>query len=161
MRRALLPVAGGIAFFVVLGLLLWGVAALLSDNPDRVNERLAATTFDVGNVETIAAIVAEDGPLIFHDLVDAGGERSLVLDHTGDAPDRGWVVYFAHPADRGATCKVTQVRGTRTFTDCEGRTIDVDDLQPPAGVAPYVSGDTIGIDLRGATTGTAPAPPTS
>lgn len=149
LARAVLPVAGGLAFFALLALLTWGVAALLSRNPARVEDRLAATTFEVGHVNSLSSIIAAEGPLIFPDLVRTGGTRTVVLDHTGDDPTRGWRVYYAYPADRDLTCKVTQVRGTRQFTDCEGRTLDVEALAPPVGVVPIIS-DTVVIDLRNA-----------
>jgi hypothetical protein len=149
LSRAVLPVLGGLAFFVVLGLATWGIAAVLSDNPERINDRLAADTFDVGDVDSLSSIIADEGPLIFPDLVRTGGTRTIVLDHTGDDPTRGWRIYYAYPADRELTCKVTQVRGTRQFVDCEGRTLDVEDLAPPVGVNPLVS-DRVVIDLRGA-----------
>ena len=152
-QRALYPVLGGLAFFAVLGLLLWGVAALIADNPGEVNERLAETTFEVGRVETLSEIIADEGPLIFPDLVRAGGPRTVVLDHTGDDPRAGWRVVFAHPADRDLECKVTHVRGTRDFTDCDGRRMPVESLAPAAGVTPIIS-DVVVIDLREATTGT-------
>lgn len=160
LQRALYPVLGGLAFFVVLALLLWGAASVISDNPEELSERLAATTFPVGNTESLADIVAEEGPLIFPDLVRAGGTRTVVLDHTGEQPRDGWRVYFGYPADRDLECKVTQVRGTRDFTDCDGRRIPVEQLAPAAGVSPIV-GEVIEIDLRVATTGTEPSPSTS
>lgn len=73
-----------------------------------------------------------------------------MLDHTGDDPRTKWTVYYAAPADRSIDCKVTQQQGTRQFTDCEGRTLDVTALTPPAGVFTAVEGDTIVIDLRNA-----------
>jgi hypothetical protein len=152
LRRAVLPVAGGLAFFALLALATWGIAALLGNNPDSVNERLARTTFEVGNTERIAALIDEDGPLLFQGLVGDAADNSVVLDHTGDVANRGWVVYFAFPADRDDTCKVTQIELTRRFTDCEGREIDVEDLSPPTeGVRPVV-GETVIIDLRAANT---------
>jgi hypothetical protein len=148
--RAILPVAAGLAFFAVMGLVLWGIAAVLSDNPDRVNERLARTTFEVGNTERIARLIAEDGPLLFQGLVGTDAKASLVLDHTGEIDDPTWIVYFAHPADRDESCKVTQVERTRRFVDCDGREIGVEDLAPPPdGVRPVV-GETVIIDLRAA-----------
>lgn len=152
--RAVLPVAGGLAFFALLGLATWGVAALLGRNPDRVNERLARTTFEVGPTEQIAAIIAEDGPLLFQGLIGNDADESVVLDHTGDAVDRGWVVYYAHPADREEACKVTQIKRSRRFSDCDGRELDVEQLAtPPVGVRPIV-GATVTIDLRAANTPT-------
>lgn len=142
--RAVVPVLGGLAFFAVLGLALWGVAALSSRNADQTQDLLVGRTFTPGRVTTYASIVERDGPIIFPDLLGTDGDRTIVLDHTGADPMRGWVLYLAHPADRPLECKVAQVRGTRQFTDCEGRTLDVSDLAPPpAGVAPTVSVDGI------------------
>lgn len=150
--RALLPVLGGLAFFALLGGATWGIAAILSNNPEQVNERLARTTFEVGDTGNIAALIDEDGPLLFQGLVGTDAKGSVVLDHTGDAVDRGWVVYYAHPNDRDEACKVTQVKHTRQYTDCEGRELGVADLAPPPpGVRPVV-GDTVIIDLRAANT---------
>ena len=90
----------------------------------------------------MANIVAADGPLIFPDLLQSNGRRSIVLDHEGDDPQDGWHVYMAYPADRDVTCKVTQVKRTRNFTDCDGRTVVVTQLAlPPQGVSPVVSPD--------------------
>ena len=160
LQRALLPVLGGIAFFAVLGLLLWIAAAFIASDPDDVEERLAETTFEVGSVESISSIIADDGPLIFPDLVRSGGTRTVVLDHTGDEVGKGWRVYFAHPSDRDVACKVEQIRGTRDFVDCDGRTVRVEELAPAAGVSPVIS-DVVVIDLREATSGTEPPPRTS
>jgi hypothetical protein len=146
--RAVVPVLGGIAFFAVLGLALWGVAAL-SSRGEQPNDVLASRTFTPGRVTTYARIVDRDGPIIFPDLLGTDGDRTVVLDHTGSDPSRGWVLYLAHPADRPITCKVTQIRTSRQFTDCEGRTLDVEQLAPPpAGVAPTVSVDgVLNLDL--------------
>jgi hypothetical protein len=47
---------------------------------------------------------------------------------------------------------MTQIPGTRQFTDCDGRTISVEDLQPPNNVRPIVENrSTLFIDLRGIT----------
>lgn len=145
----MLPVTGGLAFFGLLALLLWGIAAFLSGNPDQVEERLADPAFEVGNTEYLSGLIQDDGPLLFQGLVGDAADRSVVLDHTGDDPARGWTVRYAFPADRDDTCKVSQVRGTRQFTDCAGRTIEYEELARPERVRPLVS-DVVVIDLRGA-----------
>ena len=61
-----------------------------------------------------------DGPILFPGLNTTTGERTLILDHQGDDPTRGWRVYLAYPADGDPTCAVTQVRRTDRFTDCTG-----------------------------------------
>ena len=141
---------------VVLGLMAlftWGMAAWISSGGGQGSERLAPSTFTVGNVDSLSRTVADDGPLFFPELGTAIGTRSIVIDHTGDDPADGWRVYWAYPADRDATCIATQVPGTANFTDCDGRTIDVSELSPPdAGVFPIVeNGKTLVIDVRGAT----------
>ena len=47
--------------------------------------------------------------------------------------------------------------GTRQFTDCEGRTIEPEQLTPPPGVQVIV-GDKVALDLRRATPVTSVAP---
>jgi hypothetical protein len=147
LARATVPVLAGLAFFGVLGLFLWGVAAYISNNSDEVT--LAPTTADIGGTTTYARIIAEDGPIILPDLLRASGKRTIVLDHTGDDPQFNWFIYMAYPADRDVGCKVDQVERTRMFTDCDGRTISVEDLAlPPEGVRPIVYPDgTLTLDL--------------
>lgn len=141
LARAVVPVLAGIAFFGILGLFLWGIAAYISDSSEQ-STALAPATADIGNTKTYAAIIAEDGPIILPDLLQASGKRTIVLDHTGDDPEANWRIYMAYPADRDVACKVTQIKLTRTFTDCEGRTLDVEDLAlPPDGVRPIVYPD--------------------
>jgi hypothetical protein len=147
------PVVGGIAFFALLALFTWGIAAYISRGGAETTDRLAPSTFTVGSVESAAQIVADDGPILFPGLDTTTGERTIVLDHEGNDPTRGWRIYFAHPADRDPDCIIEQVVGTRTFIDCEGNSIDVTDLAPPPpGVNPVVENQrTLIIDLRGLT----------
>jgi hypothetical protein len=141
--RAVVPVAIGIGCFAVLALALWGVAAAISGG-NSSGGLLTNETFTPGSARNYAAIVAADGPLIFPDLLGTDGDRTIVVDHTGDDPLGNWRIYLAHPADRPLSCKVTQVRHTRTFTDCEGRTIAVEQLAlPDQGIRPTVSADGI------------------
>ncbi len=133
---------GGLAFIVVLGLFLWGIAAFISRNSHKTAANFVPTTFDVGNTKSMARVVTNGGPLIFPDLLRSNGRRTIVLDHTGDDPQLNWHIYMAYPADRDVACKVTQVKKTRNFTDCSGRTLPVDELAlPPQGVSPVVSPD--------------------
>lgn len=152
--RAVVPVLGGIAFFVVLGLVTWGIAAYISRGGAEITERLAPTTLPMGSVQRNAEIVEEDGPIILPGLNTTTGEKTLVLDHQGDDPTRGWQIFYAFPAGRDFSCRVEQVVGTREFIDCDGNTIDVSDLSPPdAGVNPVVENQrTLIIDLSGITT---------
>jgi hypothetical protein len=158
--RAVVPVLGGIAVLALIGLFTWAMAAYISGGGGQGSERLAPSTFTVGNVEGLAESVAEHGPLFFPELGTAIGTRSIVIDHSGDSPADNWRVFWAYPADRDPTCVVEQVPDTATFVDCDGRTIGVDQLAPPdEGVFPIVQDrETLVIDLRGVTTTTTTRP---
>jgi len=151
LARAVVPVAAGIGFFAIVGLLLWGVAAVVSRNSDEATDNLAPAFQEMGNSEFVASLIADDGPIILQDLV--GDDRNIVLDHT---PADGFRIFLAHPADRTAACRIEQVRGTRKFTDCEGRTLEPTDLAlPPKGVRPILNNDgSLTLDLTADTTTT-------
>ena len=154
LARAVVPVLGGMAVLALIGVFTWVMAAYISNNSDGTSERLAPSTFTIGEVEALAETVESEGPLLFPELGTSIGTRSIVVDHTGDVAADGWRVYWAYPGDRAATCVVEQVIGTRSFVDCDGRTIDVGELSPPdVGVFPRVDGrETLVIDLREAAT---------
>jgi hypothetical protein len=138
------PVLGGIGFFGVLALILWGIASLVSQNGSGATANLASNVFRPGSVVRYAAIIDDDGPVLFPDLLGTDGDKSIVLEHSGLDPMHGWFIYLGHPADRPISCKVTQVQHTDQFTDCAGRTIAVEALAlPPEGVKPVVSADGI------------------
>jgi hypothetical protein len=125
------PVFAGLAFFGLLGFVMWGIAAVMS------GEQSQSTTFtpdrlQIGNVQRWSESIQENGPVLFPGLGTTSGERTLVLNHTGTNPERGWAIYYAHPNDRPPSCVIEQIITTDTFTDCDGRTISVVDLAPPA-----------------------------
>ena len=149
LARAVVPVLGGLAFFAVFFAGLWVVANVINDRAEP-GSKIGNAVFQVGPVDSLAEAVAEDGPLLFPDLKSPDGVRSIVLDHAGDDPARGWQVYYGYPTDRGPECLVEHVPGTRDFTDCEGRTLSVDALAPPGDVRPIVENrKTLYVDLRG------------
>ena len=144
LARAVVPVLGGIGFFALVALILWGIASLVSQNGSSATANLASNVFRPGSVVRYAAIIDEDGPVLFPDLLGTDGDKTIVLDHESTNPMEGWNIYLGHPSDRPISCKVTQVQHTDQFTDCEGRTIAVEELARPApGIAPDVSADGI------------------
>lgn len=144
---------GGLALIAAIGAVLWGMAAYISRGGGEASERFVPTEIEMGPVEALADEVGENGPLFLPELGTSIGTRSIVVDHTGSVAADGWRVYWAYPADRAPTCVVTQIEGTRTFTDCGGRTVEVEQLSPPdQGVFPRVDDrTTLYIDFRGAT----------
>ncbi len=147
--RAVAPIVGGILFFATLFGVTW-LMAEFATNRAEVQVQAGDRTFVVGNVEDIAEAVATDGPILYPDLRDSTGTRSIVIEHNGNDPAKGWQVYYAYPADRDESCLVTQIAKTHTFTDCDGRTLSVEQLMPPMDVRPIVENKTtLLIDLRG------------
>jgi hypothetical protein len=149
LARAVVPVAGGLLVLAAIMGVTWLIAAYISGGGAESTERLAPSTFEVGDVDSIAESVAEDGPILFPGLNTTTGERTLVLDHQGANPAEGWRVYWAYPADRDASCAVRQVQGTARFIDCEDRELDVTELAPGEGVRPIVENrQRLSLDLR-------------
>ena len=106
-------------------------------------------TFEIGEVKDVAKSITQDGPILYPDLRDATGKRSIVIDHTGTNPAKGWQVYYAYPADRSETCLVEHLKKSRNFKDCEGRTLAVEQLKLPLDVRPIVENlRKLLIDLR-------------
>jgi len=68
LARALVPVLGGIAFFVALALITWAIAAWISGGGADVTERLAPSRLEVGSAQNAAGIVEADGPIILPGL---------------------------------------------------------------------------------------------
>jgi len=148
LARAVAPVVGGILGFALLFGLTWIFASMATDNRQGKPETIPQT-FEIGAVADIAKLVDEGGPILYPDLRDATGKRSIVIDHTGAEPAKGWQVYYAYPADRGETCLVEHIANTREFKDCDGRILTVADLQLPLDVRPIVENlRTLLIDLR-------------
>lgn len=150
--RAVVPVAGGLAFLVLLSLVTWGIAAWISGGGVEVTDRLAPTRIELGSVENASQIVADDGPIILPGLNTTTGERTLVVNHEGDDPTRGWAVYYAYPLGR-PDCPVSQVIDTGDLLDCDANPISVDELSPPdSGVFPVVENQqSLYLDLSGIT----------
>jgi len=159
--RAVVPVVGGMAILALIFLGTWVMAAFISRGGADTTSRLAPPVFQMGSVTARADSIDQDGPIVLADLHTTRGDRTLVVDHEGADPLTGWRVFWGYPADRDASCPVTQVRGTARFTDCDGRELDVTELARPDGVFPtVVDSKTLEIDLRAVTTPGAPTPTT-
>ena len=147
--RAVFPIVGGIFFFAALFGVTWLMATYVT-NKTETTTTTGDRTFVVGQVADIAESIAENGPVLYPDLRDPLGKRSIVIEHNGTDVAKGWQVYYAYPADRTDACLVTQIQKTHSFTDCEGRTLTVEQLMPPTDVRPIVENKTtLLIDLRG------------
>ena len=137
-----MPVLGGIIVLAAVFAATFGIAAWIARGDTETTPRLAPRTLPVGRVESVAESVAESGPILFPGLNTTTGRRTLILDHRGDDPTRGWSLYLAYPADGDPTCAVTQVRHTDRFVDCTGTELDVTALARPTDACPIVENRT-------------------
>ncbi len=136
--RAVIPVLGGIVVLAAIFAATWGIAAWDARRGGEPTSRLAPRTLPVGRAESVAATIAETGPILFPGLNTTTGQRTLILDHEGEDPTRAWRIYLAYPAGADASCAVTQIRGTDRFTDCHGDELAVTELARPTDACPIV-----------------------
>ena len=128
LARAVLPVLGGLAFFVVLGLVLWGVAALVSGGGSKVRVDLGDDVFEPGDASDLAQEVTDSGPILFPGLVGHAGVRAIGVYHVGTDPKTAWKVYSLVPPGEPSTCVVELDRASRELVDraCSGRRFPAD-----------------------------------
>lgn len=83
---------------VVVALLVAFLVAQAASRGD-VDIRLGDDRFEAGQVESIAAEIAdEDGlPLLYQDLV--GRSRNIYVQHLSDDPEEGWIAFGAFDPD--------------------------------------------------------------
>jgi hypothetical protein len=143
----------GIVFFAVLGGVLWGISAWISGTGTQV--RLGDSRFEVGRVDRVADQIAVSGPLLYPDLKDSDGTRSIVVDHVGETDNRGWTVYRPFPGDDPeSTCLAAQIPQTRQFEDCAGRVLDVAELQVAPDVRVIIeNGEILSLEFASAVVG--------
>lgn len=120
---------------IALLVLLGGVAAFLNllANRSDVQIRLGDDYFDAGNAVDIADEIADRGPALFSDT--AGGSRDLIINHTGDDPEAGWVAFDARLPGDARDCQLQWVPAQEHF----GYSCDPAMTFPPdgAGLAQY------------------------
>lgn len=85
-----------------------GLAAyLLSGGGGQVDIKLGDERFEVGNAESYAEDISEDGPVFFPD--PANGNLGLWLSHIGDDPETGWHAFDFRPDRFDNECTVLWV----------------------------------------------------
>jgi len=136
--RAVLPIIGGIAGFALLFGITWILASTSTKNRENQIDTVPQT-FEIGQVKDVAKSIDDGGPILYPDLRDATGKRSIVIDHTGSDPAKGWQVYYAYPADRNEACLVTDRQVLPSWQAAEMRdprttsALFVRNVLPPAG----------------------------
>jgi hypothetical protein len=133
----------------VFGLVLLVLFSWLTSRGD-VDVRLGPSRFEAGNVERMAAEVAERGPIPYQD--PAGRGRDIYLSHVGDEPDEGWhAVAALAPGQDDRSCALRP--DDDAFVDpCTGERYPLDGT----GLTTFdteVYGGRLYVDLRGGGSG--------
>ncbi len=87
---------------VVLGLAL-GLVTLALGGRNSTDLNIGDQTFQAGNAEKKAELIAEEGPILYADI-SGRKDRDMILTHTGDDPETGWHAFLAAPIDKARDC---------------------------------------------------------
>ncbi|MCZ7628304.1 MAG: hypothetical protein M5U19_04245 [Microthrixaceae bacterium] len=82
------------AVIVALGA-SWGLIQLASGGDGPVKIQLGDEDFDAGQVERIAAQIAEEGPVLYSDVSGRGQRQPIWVNHFGDDANAQWYVFSA------------------------------------------------------------------
>jgi hypothetical protein len=114
LARAVVPVLGGVAFLAVLGLVLWGIAVLVSHHADPSDVHLGSNEFVLERLDKKVKVIAAEGPLLFPGLVGPAERQPIGVWHEGDATTSGWQVFSLVPEGGAPSCVLELDRADRT-----------------------------------------------
>lgn len=106
---------------VVVGLGAGFLMLRLADS-GRVDVRLGDAEFRAGSAESFSDDIAEGGPLLFQDL---NSDRDIFIQHLGEDPNRGWLVFETRWAGSPSSCSLIWEAVSRQFVppdslECQG-----------------------------------------
>lgn len=119
----------GLAAGIIAVVALFVVAIPSLTESNRIEVRLGDDVFVAGNAAARSAAIAADGPILLADV--ASGDRDVYLQHLGDDPNEGWLVFDARRPGTSRDC--TLVWGDGQFTDpCDDTVVPADGSGLPA-----------------------------
>ena len=107
---------------VVVGLGAGFLMLRLADS-GGVDVRLGDSEFSAGTAASRSRDIAEGGPLLFPD--PRGSDRNIFIQHRGEDPNRGWLVFETRWAGSPSSCSLTWEAVSRQFVppdslECRG-----------------------------------------
>lgn len=121
--RSLILGITGLVVGLVLVIVLFVLAIPTLTEQDRIEVRLGDDVFVAGNAGRLSAQVAADGPVLLPDV--ANGARDVYLQHVGDDPATGWLVFDARRPGTDRQCTLTWV-GNGFEDPCDGSSVPAD-----------------------------------
>lgn len=117
-RQAILIALGGIGALLVLVFLITRLDSLGNDGAE-VTIQLGEPVFQVGNATDLAVVIADGEPLLLPDA--SGGDRDIIINHTAESPEEGWVAFAARNLTAPRDCFVQWQADRSVFVDsCDG-----------------------------------------
>jgi hypothetical protein len=156
--RSLALALGGILIGLVVLVVVFVVALPGLTEEGKVEVKLGADTFTVGQARPKAESIAADGPFLFSDV--ANGQRDIYVQHLGGDPLAGWSAFDARLAGAGRECTLRWEQGPAQFVDpCSGQTVPADG----SGLAHYpvevTADETVVVDFNAEARRTTTTPP--
>ena len=107
---------------VVVGLGAGFLMLRLADS-GGVDVRLGDAEFSAGTAASRSRDIAEGGPLLFPD--PRGSDRNIFIQHLGEDPNRGWLVFETRWAGSPSSCSLIWEAVSRQFVppdslECQG-----------------------------------------
>lgn len=107
---------------VVVGLGAGFLMLRLADS-GGVDVRLGDSEISVGTAASLSRDIVEDGPILFPD--PRGSDRNIFIQHLGEDPNRGWLVFETRWAGSPSSCSLTWEAVSRQFVppdslECRG-----------------------------------------
>ena len=107
---------------VVVGLGAGFLMLRLADS-GGVDVRLGDAEFSAGTAASRSRDIAEGGPLLFPD--PRGSDRNIFIQHLGEDPNRGWLVFETRWPGSPSSCSLTWEAVSRQFVppdslECQG-----------------------------------------
>lgn len=85
----------------------WGLLRLASGGDGPVKIQLGDEDFDAGQVERIAAQIADGGPVLYSDVSGRGQRQPIWVNHFGDDATTQWYVFSAIAPGAPEDCFLT------------------------------------------------------
>lgn len=161
--RSLALALGGIIIGLVVLVVVFVVALPGLTEEGKVEVKLGAETFTVGQARPKAESIAADGPFLFSDV--ANGQRDIFVQHLGDDPLTGWYAFDARLPGAGRDCSLQwEAEADRFIDPCSRRPVPADGEGLVRYPVEVTADETVVVDFNAekrATTTTTEAEPTT
>ena len=113
-RQAGLVALGGLGALVTFIFLITRLGAL-GNGGTEIPIQLGEPVFAPGPAAELADVIDDEGPILLPDA--SGGDRDIIINHTGRNPEQGWVAFAARDLTAPRDCFVEWAADQELFID--------------------------------------------